>query len=129
MGRKDVGPQIAALFFRLATKEVYWRGETMAAYFSTLKEAMETRGVRAYQLADLIRVSAGTFSMKMHGRIPFAPIERKRISEYFGLSEEVLFEAAFFRHAAWIGGLGPRPAEQASKVENAMAKTPGPETR
>jgi transcriptional regulator with XRE-family HTH domain len=98
-------------------------------YFSTLKEAMETRGVRAYQLADLIKVSAGTFSMRMHGRIPFSPIERKRISEYFGLSEETLFEAAYFRHMAWLGGIGPRPSEQASKVENAMAKTPGLETR
>jgi len=101
----------------------------VAMYFSALKEAMVTHGVKAYQLAEVIRISSPEFSMRMYGRLPFSPIERKRISEYFGLSEEVLFEAAYFRHAAWIGGLGPRPSEQASKAENAMAKRPDLETR
>jgi hypothetical protein len=101
----------------------------MALYYATLKVMMEARRVRAYELAELVKVSPQLFSFKMHGRLPFSPIERKRISEYFGVSEEVLFEAAYFRHMAWLGGLGPRPSEQASKVENAMAKRPDLETR
>ena len=101
----------------------------MAMYFATLKVMMEARRVRAYELAEIVKVSPQLFSLKMHGRLPFTHIERKRISEYFGLSEEVLFEAAYFKHMAWLGGPGPRPPELPPKVENATAKTPGLETR
>jgi hypothetical protein len=101
----------------------------MAMYFATLKVMMEARRVRAYELAQLVKVSPQLFSLKMHGRLPFSHIEKKRISEFFGLSEDTLFEAAYFRHMAWLGGTGPRPPELQPKVENATAKTPGLETR
>lgn len=89
-------------------------------YFTFLKMAMEMHGLRAYQLAELVKISPQSFSLKMHGRLPFTPIEKKRISECFGLSEDNLFEGTYFRHMAWLSGKGSRPVD--GEVENAMLK-------
>ena len=67
-----------------------------------LKYAMARRGIKAYQLAPLLKISEGQFSLRLAGRLPFLPGERARLSEFLGLTEEWLFSEPIIPASARI---------------------------
>lgn len=52
--------------------------------------------------AAALKISAGSFSQKMAGRVEFAPHERTRLAELLGLREEWLFAEMAIPPSAWI---------------------------
>jgi len=99
----------------------------MAVTFPILRMAMEVTGLRGYELADVLKVDTAVFSRKIHGRVPFLPHERARLSELLGISENLLFKEMFTPRAGRLGQINPGPIGKA--VENAMAAFPNLETR
>jgi transcriptional regulator with XRE-family HTH domain len=59
--------------------------------FPFLRAVMQQRRVRVCDLAQMLRMSDASMSLRLSGRIPLAPHERSRIAEYFSLSEDFLF--------------------------------------
>jgi transcriptional regulator with XRE-family HTH domain len=59
--------------------------------FPNMRSLMTFRHVRVFELARLLRVSDGAMSNRLNGRIPFAPHERNRLTEFFGVDGDWLF--------------------------------------
>jgi hypothetical protein len=60
--------------------------------FPNLAWALEHRKVVYMEASAVLRMSAGSFSQKMAGRVPFAPHERTRLSEMLGYRADWLFQ-------------------------------------
>jgi hypothetical protein len=60
--------------------------------FANLRAMMSHRRVRAWELAQILRHSDAYLSDRLNGRYEFAPHERTRLAEYFGVKEDWLFQ-------------------------------------
>jgi hypothetical protein len=60
--------------------------------FANFKAMMAHKRVRLWELAPVLRRSDGYLSDRLNGRFEFAPHERTRLAEYFGCSEDWLFQ-------------------------------------
>lgn len=60
--------------------------------FANLRGIMASRNVKLYHLSAHLRVSDGYLSLRLSGRKPFQEYEKQRISQYFSLPQEWLFE-------------------------------------
>ncbi len=60
--------------------------------FPNLRNMMKYRRVRLWELAAVLKRSDTYLSDRLEGRYQFAPHERTRIAEYFGLQEGYLFK-------------------------------------
>jgi len=80
--------------------------------FPRVRTLMKARRVRLYDLAELLRMSDSAVCERLHGRAQFAPHERTRLADYFGVLESWLFapeeipasarrQPAPFASAAW----------------------------
>ena len=59
--------------------------------FPNLRVMMAHRRVRIWELSAVLRMSDGYVSQRLNGRHEFAPHERTRLAEYFGVKEDWLF--------------------------------------
>ena len=78
--------------------------------FPHLRAVMQERRTRVYDLGVLLKLSDGQVSLRLAGRLPFLPHERKRICEHFGLCEDWLF--------------APLNIPRSARLENTMSLQP-----
>jgi len=60
--------------------------------FPNLRVMMSHRRVRLWELAAVLKHSDTYLSDRLNGRYEFAPHERTRLAEYFGVKEAWLFQ-------------------------------------
>ena len=60
--------------------------------FANLRVMMSDRRVRLWELAKVLKRSDAYLSDRLNGRYQFAPHERTRLAEYFGVKEDWLFQ-------------------------------------
>jgi transcriptional regulator with XRE-family HTH domain len=85
--------------------------------FPNLRGLMRARGIRIFQIGQLLRMSDSAVNQRLLGRIPFLPYQRTRIAELFGVEESWLFAPLVV------------PASARLVPETAMLAQPALETR
>ena len=83
--------------------------------FPNLRGMMKHTHTRIYDLAQFLKMSDASFSQRLTGRYQWAPHERNRLSEYFGINQEWLF--------------APLSVPPSARRERAMRPFSGIETR
>ena len=68
--------------------------------YPNLKVALSQKRIPQFVLAQLLRMSEGTFSLRMNGRAEFAPHEKTRIAEFLGFDADWLFTEAYIPASA-----------------------------